>query len=152
LTFASRLYPKRPVIVSGEVAICSGNLAVWFLFQGRPFDLARIYTADGEFAGYYVDALESVSWRNGDADTLEPLVDLFLDLWIWPDLRVEVLDEDELAQAERQGVISRLSAATARATLNNLVTDVKSGRFPPREVVSFQLSDAELGKLASMTQ
>lgn len=151
---AARLYPERPVSALGRVMIDGGDLAIWFLFQGEPFDVARVYGNQGEFRGYYVDALEPVAWSatlsvveaaGVPTYVVEPLVDLFLDLWISPDGQCEVLDENELREAERKQVLSTRQADLARRTIFRLVSQVGSRRFPPADVVEFDLTPAELG-------
>lgn len=119
--------------------LADGYWAVWFLFKDRPYDVARFYRPDGVWTGYYADVLEPVRWRGADPHTLEPLVDLFLDLWIAPDGRYLVLDEDEFEQAARSGHLNAEQIATARSTLDQLVGEVESWAFPPDLATSFTL-------------
>ena len=77
-------------------------------------------------------------WRDGDPDTLEPLVDLFLDLWITPEGDVTVLDEDEFEEARRQGYLSSDQVRHARAVLDELVLQTRSGKFPPGSVKDYR--------------
>ena len=148
LIMATALYPREPVRVHDEVVIDAGSWEVWFLFQGRSFDVARIYGPDG-FRGYYVDALQPVHWQDDDPETLEPLVDLFLDLWIRLDGRWSLLDQDELDAAQDNGVITRSAAVAARETLMAISVDVNKGLFPPAEVANFQISEDSLRLLMS---
>lgn len=117
--------------------IGAGYQAVWFLFKGEPFDLGRFYRPDGSWTGIYVDILEPVSWRGADPTTLEPLVDLFLDIWITPEKAFQVLDEDEFTAACAAGSLTAAQDRSACATLARLLTEIRSGTFPPPEVWSF---------------
>jgi len=127
------------VLADGHAVIEPGDTGVWFLFQDRPYDIARVYRSGVEFRGYYVDMLEPVRWSGSDPGTLEPITDLFLDLWIWPDLRHAVLDEDELHQAETRGGVSPDQAASARATAAELISGIAKGQFPPPVVRNYEL-------------
>jgi predicted RNA-binding protein associated with RNAse of E/G family len=139
IVLAHRVFPSRPAIHFGEEVLGPGYLIVWFLFKGQPYDVGRFYHLDGTWTGYYVDVLEPVRWQGADPHTLVPIVDLFLDLWIAPDGRFSVLDEDELEDAVRAGTISPEQAQRARATLCRLVQDIERGVFPPQVVTHFSL-------------
>jgi len=66
------------------------------------------------------------------------ITDLFLDLWITPDGRYMVLDEDELEVALAKNVISSSLARQARKELQILIKSTKSGRFPPASIRKIQ--------------
>lgn len=149
LVLAHRLYPKGPVLAGSDAVIHPGDLAVWFLLKGQAFDIARIYRPTGQFRGFYVDALEHVCWEDADTETLGPLVDLFLDIWIWPDLRFSILDESELEEAEERGWISAPQAKLARETIHDLVEQIEECVFPPTMVVGYDLPSTTIETLAS---
>ncbi len=123
----------------GEIVLDSGYWAVWFLFKDRPFDVGRFYRPDGTWTGYYADILEPVRWEGADPTTLEPIIDLFLDLWIAPDGRYVVLDEDEFAAAASRGSLTREQTVHARSVLQNLLGATERGEFPPAVVKEFRL-------------
>lgn len=139
MVLASPLEPSRPLTYEGQVVLDRGYSAVWFLYNGQPWDIARVYRPDGQFTGFYSDVLEPVRWTGEDPDTLEPIVDLFLDLWIASDGKYEVLDEDEFQEAVDSGAISERQAEHARATLRGLEAGVRPGDFPPARVRDFRL-------------
>src|SRR5207302_11364509 len=112
---------------------------VWFLFKNQPYDVARFYRPDGRWTGYYVDVLEPVTWHDADPTTLQPIVDLFLDLWIAPDGSFMVLDEDEFEEAATKGVLMEAQVKEAQETLHGLVSQLERKEFPPTTVVSFTL-------------
>ncbi len=123
----------------GEIVLDSGYWAVWFLFKDRPFDVGRFYRPDGTWTGYYADILEPVRWEGSDPTTLEPIIDLFLDLWIAPDGRYLVLDEDEFAEAVSRGNLTSEQTVHARSVLQNLLGATERGEFPPAVVKEFRL-------------
>ena len=59
---------------------------------------------------------------------------MFLDLWVSPDLRYKVLDEEELEGALEKGWITKPLYEKSRIELEKLVNFVKRGDFPPRLV------------------
>jgi len=118
--------------------MAAGYYAIWFLFKGRPFDIARFYRPDGAWTGYYADILEPVNWEAGDPETLKPIIDLFLDLWITPAGEYTVLDEDEFEEAVSRGRLSADQEAHARSTLQQLVEVIDRGTFPPTSVKEFR--------------
>lgn len=139
IAVAHELFPSRPLEYGGERVLDAGYWAVWFLFKGRPFDVGRVYRPEGTWTGYYVDVLEPVRWQGADPTTLEPIVDLFLDLWIAPDGRHAVLDEDEFAAAVASGHLTPEQAHRARSVLRALIEATARGEFPPAAVREFAL-------------
>lgn len=134
--------PSKPLIDSGEVVFDKGYWAVWFLFKDRPYDVGRFYRPDGTWTGYYADVLEPVRWTGSDPTTLQPVVDLFLDLWIAPDGRYMALDEDEFEEAIEAGRLTPVQIDHARRVLADLVDATEQGTFPPPIVKDFRLTPA----------
>lgn len=139
IVLATELSPSQPVTYRGQTVMDVGYRAVWFLFQGESFDIGRVYRPDGEWTGYYVDILEPVRWAGADPATVEPIVDLFLDLWIAPDGRHLVLDEDEFREAAARGDLTAAQADHARRVLQDLIVAIERGAFPPAVVKNFRL-------------
>jgi len=59
------------------------------------------------------------------------ITDLFLDLWVSPDLRFKVLDEEELENAYSKGWITKQLYEKAKEELKKLVRSVNQRKFPP---------------------
>jgi len=57
-----------------------------------------------------------------------------LDLWVSPDLRYKVLDEEELENAFLEGWITKQLYGKAKEELKKLVSVVKKEKFPPYSV------------------
>jgi predicted RNA-binding protein associated with RNAse of E/G family len=129
--------PSKALYFGGEEVIARGYAVVWFLYKGQPFDIGRFYRPDGSWTGYYVDILEPVQWDEDNPDSIAPLVDLELDLWIAPDASYGVLDEDEFEASVLGGSLSEAQAMQARATLTQIVSSIDDDNFPPRLVKDF---------------
>lgn len=134
-----RAYPSKPLYYRDQEVMAAGYDVIWFLFKDEPFDVGRFYRPDGTWTGYYVDILEPVRWQGTNADTLQPIVDLFLDLWIAPDGEHMVLDEDEFEDAKAKGYLSGDQVAHAQETLQRLVASVMQNTFPQDVVKNFRL-------------
>jgi predicted RNA-binding protein associated with RNAse of E/G family len=130
-------HPSKPLYHAGQPVIESGYDVVWFLFKGEPYDIGRFYRPDGTWTGYYIDILEPVRWLEDDALSIDPLIDLALDLWIAPDGSLQVLDEDELVAFVSHGGLTSVQASYARHTLTELVSAHKDESFPPSLVKSY---------------
>src|SRR2546425_7992393 len=135
--------PSKPVEYGGEIVMGAGYWSVWFLFRDHTSDVGRIYRPEGTWTGYYADVLEPVRWRGSDPMTLEPIVDLFLDLWIAPDGRFEVLDEDEFEEAVARGFLTEQQTGHARSVLQGLIEATERGDFPPAMVKEFRLRNTQ---------
>ena len=143
IVVATDLAPSKPVEYLGEIVMDAGYRAVWFLFKEQPFDIGRIYRPDGTWTGYYADVLEPVRWDGSDPTTLEPIIDLFLDLWIAPDGRFEVLDVDEFEEAGARGSITAYQIDHARRVLQKMIEATGRGDFPPAVVKQFLLRNTQ---------
>lgn len=130
---------SKPVEYLGERVLDAGYWAVWFLFKNQPFDVGRFYRPDGTFTGYYADILEPVRWDRDNPASLEPIIDLFLDLWIAPDGSHLVLDEDEFQDAVDLGSLTTAQIEHARTILQDLIKATERGTFPPAIVKDFRL-------------
>lgn len=138
IILAHRITPSAPLEYRGQNVIDDGYWATWFLFKDQPYDIARMYRPDGTWTGYYADVLEPVHWDGNDPNSLRPLVDLFLDLWIAPDGGHEVLDQDEFEAAVERRAITAIQAAQARETLAQMIAGVRNGDFPPQLARDFR--------------
>jgi uncharacterized protein len=56
--------------------------------------------------------------------------DLFLDVWVEPDGRWELLDEDELAEALERGFVSAEEARLAKAEAERAIRRLERGEWP----------------------
>ena len=138
IVVAHEASPSKPVEYLGERVLDSGYWAGWFLFKDQPFDVARFYRPDGTWTGFYADVLEPVRWKGSDPTTIEPIIDLFFDLWIAPDGRYLILDEDEFEEAVSRGRVTSGQIVHARGVLESLVEATKRGEFPPAPVKAFR--------------
>jgi predicted RNA-binding protein associated with RNAse of E/G family len=132
------IVPSKPLVIDGQEVIAEDYRAIWFLFNGKPWDVGCMYRPDGTFTGYYADVLETVRWEGEDATTLQPLVDLFLDLWVGANGVIQVLDEDEFEEARKSGSLTARQASHAQAVLADLVIETETGGFPPGFVRDFR--------------
>lgn len=140
LVVTHEISPSNPLTFQGEIVMDRGYRAVWFLFNDQPYDVGRFYRPDGTWTGYYADVLEPVHWAGADPKTLEPIVDLFLDLWIAPDGQYAVLDEDEFEEAIDRKILSPEQIRHARDVLDELVRTTVQGVFPPDVVRDFRFA------------
>ena len=90
----------------------------------------QVYSEAGELKGWYCNVTKPA---RVDGDELT-FVDLALDLWVWPDSRYLVLDEDEFAELEASTYTAE-DAALARAALAELVARTEAGTLAGRPFV-----------------
>lgn len=100
--------------------------AIWSVMLGEWHDLGKVYDLAGELVGYYCDIIRPAKRT---AEGLE-IDDLFLDLWVFPDGRYLVLDEEEFLEASNRGWLDDLTASRAKEELARLIAEVRIGHFP----------------------
>jgi predicted RNA-binding protein associated with RNAse of E/G family len=136
VTYLPAAQLKKPVMAGGRVVLDPGAPVVWFTWRGDVWhDVGRFHRADGTFTGLYANVLTPVEMRGGEWAT----TDLFLDVWMDADGRVEVLDRDEFDAALAAGWIDAPTAAHALAEAERLADDARRGAWPPAEVRAWTL-------------
>jgi predicted RNA-binding protein associated with RNAse of E/G family len=127
----SRITPTHPVAVEGEVVMGHGFEMTYFCLMGKWFDVCKIRNPLGKRTGYYCDiATPPKLLEDGGIE----MTDLFLDLWVFPNLAYRILDEDELRHALQRELVTKELHDKAKKELDKLVKAVEDGQFPPREV------------------
>jgi predicted RNA-binding protein associated with RNAse of E/G family len=138
------IYQSRKVIVGrsqaismhsiefdGKVVSQAGFPITYFELMGRWFNVVKVRNLRGEHTGYYCDITTPPKLlKDGSVE----ITDLFLDLWVSPDLRYMVLDQDELEEALKKGWVSEQLYVRANRELKKLVALVEMKDFPPRSV------------------
>jgi predicted RNA-binding protein associated with RNAse of E/G family len=121
----------RPLKVGDEVILEGVFSGISYNFWDKWFNVISVYDEDLEFKGYYSDILTPVqkTW------TLVTATDLFLDVFVFPDGRWEVVDEDEFEEALAKGLMDGGVARNANAALEEIRGKASAGEWPP-EVVS----------------
>jgi len=131
----SQIASAHSVVFDGEVVLASGFEIVYFDFVGKWFSIGKIRNMQGKLTGYYCDIITPP--RLLEDDGVE-ITDLFLDLWVSPDLRFKVLDEDELENAYSRGWITKNLYEKAKKELKKLINIVKQRKFPPYNIRCFE--------------
>jgi len=127
----SLITSTHSVTFDGEVVLAPGFQIVFFELKGKWFSVGKIRNLEGRHTGYYCDIVTPfLPLEDGGIE----LTDLFLDLWVSPHLRYEVLDEEELRDALEKGWIGKELYERANKELAKLINLVKGGKFPPRAI------------------
>jgi len=124
----SQIRSAHSVVFDGKIVLAPGYQIVYFEMMKKWVSVGKIRDQDGKHTGYYCDIITPP--RLLEDGTVE-ITDLFLDLWVSPDLRYKVLDEEELEDALEKGWIAKKLYEKSRIALKKLVTSVKQGDFPP---------------------
>lgn len=92
--------------------------------------ISKFFRKDGTFKFWYCDIIR---YDYDEKEDTYVFTDLLLDVIVHTDGRVEVLDEDELADALEKGIITKEIANEAREKLNNLLHVIQEGKFKELE-------------------
>ena len=93
-------------------------------YRKEGFKISKLFAADGTFTRWYCDIVKESKASDGLIFS-----DLLIDVIIYPDGTVRVVDLDEAAAALEQGLITAdLLTGALRAT-NNLLSYIHQGRF-----------------------
>ncbi len=135
VTFLPSAHIPKAMRVGERIVLEPGSPVVWFTYPDRSYDAGRFHLADGTFTGVYANLLAPVQMQGDTWHT----TDLCLDVWAGADGRVEILDEDEFAQAVTQGWIDTPIAEAAHAQADALAAAARQGSWPPRHIQHWTL-------------
>ncbi|ACJ16129.1 hypothetical protein TON_0642 [Thermococcus onnurineus NA1] len=134
--FEGMLVPLR---VNGVEVIKNGYTMVYFAFVGENYDILKVYDENGKFKGLYIDVL---AYTKREGNTIE-MLDLFLDIFVFPGGEAFLLDEDELEMALNYGLIDRETFDFAYRIAREILEKLKRGEFPPKMVWEYRLEGRE---------
>ncbi|NJE47389.1 DUF402 domain-containing protein [Thermococcus sp. GR7] len=124
-----------PLRVNGVEVIKNGYTMVYFAFVGENYDILKVYDENGKFKGLYIDVL---AYTKREGNTIE-MLDLFLDIFVFPGGEAFLLDEDELEMALNYGLIDRETFDFAYRIAREILEKLKRGEFPPKIVWEYRL-------------
>jgi len=127
----SHVKSAHEVEFDGEVVLANGFQFLYFDLMDKWFTVGKIRDLQGKHTGYYCDIVTPPKLL-GDGGV--EITDLFLDVWVSPDLRYRVLDEEELEEAFEKSWLNEQLYRKAKKELKKLVSLVRNGSFPPRIV------------------
>jgi len=119
---------QHSIIFNGRTVLAVGFPIVYFEIPRKWFTIGKVWNKTGEHTGYYCDIVTPFRLLN---DNMIEQTDLFLDLWVSPDLRYKILDEDEFEDAARKNWITSRLCSKAKKELQQLIQMVEDRRFPP---------------------
>ncbi|WP_456450074.1 DUF402 domain-containing protein [Palaeococcus sp. (in: euryarchaeotes)] len=125
-----------PLRVNGVKAIENGYFMIYFAFVGKNYDILKVYDREGNFKGLYVDVL---AYTKRYENTLE-MLDLFLDIFIFPNGEHFLLDEEELEMALNYGIVDKETVDFAYNIAREIMEKIEKGEFPPKIVWEYSLS------------
>ena len=111
----------------GYVVFERGDVFYEYYFRDRWYNVFQIYSAGGELKGWYCNVSAPAVIEDG----VLTFVDLALDLFVYPDRRFLVLDQDEFDELE-QSTYRPEDAGAAKAALAELIDRARAGTLPGR--------------------
>jgi len=128
VTFATDLTFQPPVRIHHRIVLETGSQAVWFTMPQAWHDIGRFHRADGTFTGIYANIITPCAFETA---TRWRTTDWFLDVWIDPEGRVSILDEDEFEEAITSGWVDEPTEIRVREEAERLKKWAEAGEWPP---------------------
>ena len=102
----------------------STGISAYFLKKG--IKVSKVFDPNGSLVYYYCDIIETLHENGNDKYTFN---DLLIDVLVYPDGHVEVVDMDEFADIMENGTLSNEIIAKALRTTDYLLKLIYSGNF-----------------------
>ena len=102
----------------------SRGVSAYFIDKG--IKVSKVFDNAGQMVYWYCDMIETHYDENENTYTFN---DLLIDVVVYPDGQVEVLDMDEFADAMEQGILSVGTIAHAMRATDDLLHTIYAGEF-----------------------
>lgn len=95
-------------------------------FTDKGVKVSKVFDNAGQLVYWYCDIIET---HYNEQDNTYTFNDLLIDVIIYPDGQVEVVDMDEFADAMEQGILNVGTIAHAMRATDNLLHTIYEGHF-----------------------
>lgn len=102
----------------------SRGVSAYFIDKG--IKVSKVFDNAGQMVYWYCDIIET---HYDEKENTYTFNDLLIDVVVYPDGQVEVLDMDEFADAMEQGILSVGTIAHAMRTTDDLLHTIYAGEF-----------------------
>lgn len=100
------------------------GISAFYLDKG--FKVSKIYNENDQVVYWYCDIIQAKKDQQKNTVIIE---DLLIDVILYEDGRIRIMDLDELADAQEQKLITPSEANYALRTLNSLLKIIYDGQF-----------------------
>ena len=102
----------------------SRGVSAYFIDKG--IKVSKVFDNAGQMVYWYCDIIET---HYDEKENTYTFNDLLIDVVVYPDGQVEVLDMDEFADAMEQGILSVGTIAHAMRATDDLLHTIYAGEF-----------------------
>ena len=102
----------------------SRGVSAYFIDNG--IKVSKVFDNAGQMVYWYCDIIET---HYDEKENIYTFNDLLIDVIVYPDGQVEVLDMDEFADAMEQGILSVGTIAHAMRATDDLLHTIYAGEF-----------------------
>lgn len=103
-----------------------GTISYEFYWKNEWYNVFRFHEPDGELRNFYCNINRPPQFAG---DVLD-YIDLEIDILVWRDFSIEILDLDEYEESARKFNFSGEIKRRVEASLNNLLQMIKERQFP----------------------
>lgn len=102
----------------------NNGISAYFIKDG--IKVSKIFDEAGQFVYWYCDIIETIFSGEDNSYTFN---DLLVDILVYPDGHVEVVDMDEFADAMENGILGVSTIAFAMRSADSLLKTIYAGNF-----------------------
>lgn len=103
-----------------------GTISYEYYWTDRWYNIFRFHEPDGGLRNFYCNVNMPPIFSNGVLD----YVDLEIDILVWSDFRIEILDTDEFEQNTKRFSYSNELRLKVQESVNELKTMIENREFP----------------------
>ncbi len=117
---------EKEVVHKELGVIRRGTISYEYYWTDRWYNIFRFHEPDGGLRNFYCNVNMPPIFSNGVLD----YVDLEIDILVWSDFRIEILDTDEFEQNTKRFSYSDKLRLKVQESVNELKTMIENREFP----------------------
>ncbi len=125
----------KPLFVDEMRVLENGFTAVSFIEYGKWYITDKVFDCEAVPTGFLVKLVTPVE----ENLTFLTTMDLFLRIWITPQNQFRLFGTRMFQKVSREGLLSETVEKNARKTMDDLISRIRQGQFPPELIRTFRI-------------
>lgn len=126
---------QEPLFVEDVCVLENGYTAVCFIEYGKWYIVDKIFDFQAVPTGFFTKVVTPVE----ENLTFLSTMDLFVRIWITPQSKYRLFGTKMLAKVSEDGLLFETIEKKAKETVDDLISRIKEGTFPPELVRDFRI-------------
>lgn len=130
---------QQPLYMDGVYVLENGYTAISFIEYGKWYITDKIFDFQADHTGFLTKIVTPVEENIAFLTTM----DLFVRFWITPEKEFRLFGTKMFKKVSEEGLLSDTVEKKAKETINDLISRIQEGAFPPELVRNFSMEKVQ---------